>query len=122
MTGSVKANLVFLLLILLCAYSRSGGASEAAIRPGRDSAVSELISNVRTAIRYDALQKLTRGFTAEEVSTDASTSKGFVYSLGPGGKARRESASSNPDPFVFDGEDAWQINQTTGEQIGRAHV
>jgi hypothetical protein len=57
---------------------------------------------------------LGRGFTTEEVSTDTGTAKGYVYSFGPGGKARRESTSSNPDPFVFDGEDAWQIDQTTG--------
>lgn len=110
MKGSLKATTGFLLLMLLCGYSLPGGASPA-------PTVARVIENVRKSVRYEALTKLSRGFTVEEADTDPGAPSSLVYSFGPKGKARRQSTSSNPDPFVFDGEDAWQINQTTGEPL-----
>lgn len=120
MNGSLKATAGLLLLILLCGYSRTGGVAGPAVRGLQNTetrAVAAVIRNIRKSIRYEALQKLNPGFKVEEAGTGHNASAGFVYSFGPKGKARRQSASSNPDPFVFDGEDAWQINQTTGEPL-----
>jgi hypothetical protein len=79
--------------------------------------IAGLIGNVRKAIGYEAIQKMGRGFRVEEVGTGPNASANFVYSFGPKGKVSRQSKASNPDPFVFDGEDAWQINLTTGEPL-----
>jgi aspartyl protease len=118
MKRSLKVTTGLFLILFICGYSRPGGAAGPANRGSGKTAdpdVAELIGNVRKSIDYEALQKLSRGFTVEEAGTDPSASAGFVYSFGPNGKARREYISSTPDPFVFDGEDAWQINQTTGD-------
>jgi hypothetical protein len=115
---SFRAASGFLLVLLLCGDSRSGGEVGSRIPDSRQAeniTIARLMSDVRRSLRYEAVAKLRRGFTVEEVRTDQSSAAGFVYSFGPKGKARRESISSNPDPFVFDGEDVWQINQTTGE-------
>jgi len=118
MKRSLKITAGVFLVVFLCGYSRPGGAAGPAICSSAETAdpdVAELVGNVRKSIDYEALQRLSRGFTVEEAAADGNAARGFVYSFGPKGKARRESISSNPDPFVFDGEDAWQMNQTTGE-------
>jgi hypothetical protein len=120
MKGSLRASAGLVLLILLSGYSPPRGVEGPAVRGSRKTTapdVAELIGNVRKSIGYEALQSLSRGFTVEETATDAKAAAGFVYSFGPKGKARRQSTSANRDPFVFDGEDAWQINQTTGEPL-----
>jgi aspartyl protease len=120
MNGSLKGKTGFLLLVLLCGYSRPGGAARPGTPDLRDTeilTVARLIGKVRKSLGYDALLKLSRGFTVEEAGTDHNTHAGYVYSFGPKGKVRRESTSSHLDPFVFDGEDIWQINQLTGEPL-----
>ncbi len=116
MITGLKVTPGLLLLLLFSCYSRSEEAAGPAI-PGlqdtENQTVASLIGNVRKSIRYEAVQKLSRGFTVIE----ADTSKRFVYSFDQTGRARRESMSSNRDPFVFDGQDLWQINQTTGEPL-----
>ena len=105
MKGSFKATCSFLLLMLFCGCSRSGEAAGPGIpdlRGTESLTAARLIGNVRKSVGYQALAKLRRGFTVEEVRTDQSSPAGFVYSFGPKGKARRQSTSSNPDPFVFD--------------------
>src|SRR5215470_11238342 len=100
MKGSLKANTGFLLLVLLCGYSRSGGVASPGTPNLRDTqihTVARLIGKVRKSLGYDAFLKLSRGLTVEESGTDHNSSAGFVYSFGLKGKARRESTSSKPD-------------------------
>ncbi|HJQ65526.1 MAG TPA: retropepsin-like aspartic protease, partial [Gemmatimonadales bacterium] len=108
------------LLMLLCGHSQTRGAAGTGVPASPDAeilTVARVLESVRQSVRYEALAKLRRGFTVEEAGTDPSAPAGVVYSFGPMGKARRQSTASNPDPFVFDGEDAWRINQTTGEPL-----
>lgn len=76
--------------------------------------VAEILSNVRKAIGYGKLKKLTRGFVVDEVETakGTETKVSRVVMFGPGGEFREEAKPSNNRPFGFDGKYGWQVDRT----------
>jgi len=76
--------------------------------------VAEVLANVRKAVGYGKLKKLTRGFVVDEVefAKGAETKVSRTVMFGPGGEFREEAKQSNNRPFGFDGKYGWQIDRS----------
>jgi Aspartyl protease len=101
---------------LLCGalVANLGGARAAAPAVSGDASdvnVARVVANVRKAIGYDAVARLTRGLVLQE-DAGARASDVEVLWLGTHGEYRQAKSESDPRALGFDGRFAWQLDRT----------
>jgi len=74
--------------------------------------VSEVVANVRTAIGYENIKKLKRGFAVEETRDSADSSIITIRMFGQMGRVRQQSKPQDTNTFVFDGKELWMVNRS----------
>lgn len=76
--------------------------------------VPRIVARVKRAVKYGKIESLKLGFKVEEMRADSANPTGFVFMFGTAGEIHRRALAPQPNPFIYDGRDAWLFERLTG--------